>query len=110
MSAELSRTTKSVPWRSILACRTLWLLSAMYFCYGYCLAVYLDWFPSYLKEHRGFNLKEMGMYAALPLFAGTFGDLAGGWLSDIWLKRTGEYPAGSPRFWNSRLSCWPRPE
>ena len=86
---KLPRTTKSVPWRSILACRTLWILSAMYFCYGYCLAVYLDWFPSYLKEHRGFNLKEMGMYAALPLFAGTLGDIAGGWLSDLWLKRTG---------------------
>jgi MFS family permease len=84
-----SRTTRSVPWAAILRCRTLWYLSAMYACYGYCLSVYLDWFPTYLKDGRGFNLKQMGMYAALPLLAGTFGDLAGGWLSDLWLKRTG---------------------
>jgi sugar phosphate permease len=62
----------------------------MYFCYGYCVSVYLDWFPSYLKEHRGFNLTEMGFYAALPLLAGTVGDRAGGWGSDIWLRRTGD--------------------
>ena len=37
--------------------------------------VYLDWFPSYLSRHRGYNLKEMGFYASLPLFAGTAGDL-----------------------------------
>jgi MFS family permease len=88
-TGERSRTTKSVPWRAILRCRTLWLLSAMYFCYGYALAVYLVWFPTYLKDGRGFNLKEMGLYAALPLLAGTVGDLVGGWVSDLWLKRTG---------------------
>ena len=31
----------------------------------------------------------MGFYASLPLFAGTGGDFIGGWLSDLWLKRTG---------------------
>ena len=90
---ERPRTTKVVPWGAIFACRTLWFLSAMYFCYAYCIAVYLDWFPTYLKEHRGFNLKQMGIYAALPLLAGTFGDLAGGWLSDLWLKRTADIVA-----------------
>jgi MFS family permease len=89
-TGERSRTTRSVPWRAILRCRTLWYLSAMYFCYGYALAVYIVWFPTYLKDERGFNLKEMGLYAALPLLAGTIGDLAGGWLTDGWLKRTGD--------------------
>lgn len=88
-TGQRSRTTKSVPWAAILHCRTVWYLSAMYFCYGYCLSVYLDWFPTYLKVSRGFNLKEMGLYASLPLFAGTVGDLLGGWVSDVWLKRTG---------------------
>ena len=88
-----SSTSKSVPWRAILTCRTLWTISAMYFCYGYCIAVYLDWFPTYLRDHRGFNLKQMGWYAALPLLAGTVGDLCGGWASDVWLKRTGDLKA-----------------
>lgn len=82
-------TTKSVPWIKILSSRTMWYLCLMYFCYGYCLAVYLDWFPTYLREHRQFNLREMGFYASLPLIAGTLGDLLGGWASDIWYKKTG---------------------
>jgi sugar phosphate permease len=86
---ERSKTSKSIPWKAILASRTLWLMCGMYFCYGYCLSVYLDWFPSYLANHRGYNLKQMGFYASLPLFAGTVGDLAGGWISDWWFKRSG---------------------
>jgi len=31
----------------------------MYFCYSYCLAVYLDWFPTYLNNYRHFSLKQM---------------------------------------------------
>ena len=27
-----------------------------------------DWFPTYLSENRGFKLKQMGLYASLPLF------------------------------------------
>src|SRR5258706_3834988 len=82
--------TRSVPWGQILASSTLWTLSAMYFCYAYCIAVFLDWFPKYLNEHRGFDLKHMGMYASLPLLAGTAGDLLGGWASDRWARRTGD--------------------
>lgn len=82
--------TRSVPWRQILSSSTLWTLSAMYFCYAYCIAVYLDWFPKYLNEHRGFDLTDMGMYASLPLLAGTAGDLLGGWASDRWARRSGD--------------------
>ena len=84
-----SARTHSVPWRQILRSSTLWTLSVMYFCYAYCISVYLDWFPTYLNEHRGFDLKQMGFYASLPLLAGTAGDLLGGWLSDRWAKRSG---------------------
>ncbi len=84
-----SGTTRSVPWRRILASPTLWILASMYFCYSYCLSVYLDWFPTYLHDHRGFDFKKMGFYASIPLLAGTLGDLVGGWASDLWVTRTG---------------------
>jgi len=84
-----SARTHSVPWGRILASPTLWTLSAMYFCYAYCISVYLDWFPNYLNQHRGFDLRQMGFYASLPLLAGTVGDLLGGWLSDRWAMATG---------------------
>jgi len=80
---------RTVPWRQILRSRSLWTLSLMYFCYGYSIDIYLDWFPKYLNEHRGFNLKQMGMYASFPLLAGAAGDLLGGLASDSWAKRFG---------------------
>ncbi len=89
MGGARSATTQNVPWRTLLASRCLWYVSLMYFCYGYCIAVYLDWFPTYLKDHRGFTLKQMGYYASMPLLAGVFGDLLGGWISDRILKHTG---------------------
>jgi sugar phosphate permease len=78
----------AVPWKKILSNSGLWYLAAMYFCYNYCLSTYLDWFPTYLHQYRGYDLKRMGFYASLPLLAGTVGDLAGGWLSDILLRIT----------------------
>ena len=89
LGGSRSKTAQAVPWKKILSSPTLWTLCLMYFCYSYCLAVYLDWFPKYLNDHRGFNLLQMGFYSSLPLLAGTAGDLMGGWVSDIWAKRTG---------------------
>ncbi len=80
---------RSVPWRVILRNRTVWMLASMYFCYGYSIDIYLDWFPKYLYDARGMNLKQMGFYASLPFLAGAAGNLAGGWLSDLWAARTG---------------------
>jgi MFS family permease len=50
----------AVPWKKILSSGQMWILSMSYFCYGYSLAVYLDWFPKYLNADRGFcpSLRE----------------------------------------------------
>ncbi|MBV9623136.1 MAG: MFS transporter [Acidobacteria bacterium] len=77
----------SVSWRRIFRSYSLWFLSLMYFCYGYSIDIYLDWFPKYLNAHRGFNLTQMGFYASLPLFSGAAGDLLGGTFSDRLAKR-----------------------
>jgi MFS family permease len=79
----------AVPWRQILSHPQMWLLAAMYFCYGYDIGIFLSWFPKYLHDQHGFDLTKMGMYASLPLLAGVAGDVCGGWLSDVVLKRTG---------------------
>jgi sugar phosphate permease len=81
--------SKVVPWRQILSARQMWLLSAMYFCYGYDIGIFLTWFPKYLHAEREFDLKQMGFYASLPLLAGVAGDICGGWFSDMALRRTG---------------------
>jgi sugar phosphate permease len=69
------------------------MLALMYFCYGYIIDIYLDWFPKYLYDARGLNLKQMGFYASLPFIAGAAGNLLGGWLSDRWASHTGNLKA-----------------
>jgi sugar phosphate permease len=61
----------------------------MYFCYAYSIWIYLTWFPTYLEEARGFNLKQIGVLHMIPLIAATIGDTVGGWYSDHLLRRTG---------------------
>lgn len=93
LHAGPSGSPHSVPWRNILRSRTVWLLGAMYFCYGYSIDIYLDWFPKYLYDARGLDLKRMGLYASLPFLAGSAGNLLGGLVSDRWAAHTGDLRA-----------------
>jgi sugar phosphate permease len=71
----------------LLKSKNMWLLCLGYFCYNYTLWIFLTWLPTYLVTARGFTIVKMGIFASMPLFAGTVGDTFGGWLSDrIWLR------------------------
>ena len=77
----------ATPWRKLM--HRMWLVTFVDFCYGWLLWVYLTWLPSYLKESRGFDLKQLALFTALPLLAGVIGDTLGGTLSDKIFKVTG---------------------
>jgi sugar phosphate permease len=81
-------------WAPILKSRSLWALSAMYFCYGWILWMYLSWLPTYLVEDRGFSNAKMGIAASLPLLAATVANALGGWLSDALAVRWGDLRRG----------------
>jgi len=59
----------------------------------YCINVltyfFVTWFPIYLVKERGLNVMEAGFAAAAPALCGFVGGLAGGYVSDRILKRTG---------------------
>jgi sugar phosphate permease len=78
-----------IPWALILSSRQMWVLAAMYFCYGYSINMFLAWYPKYLDGARGYTLAEMGFFASLPLAAGVVGDILGGVISDSIIHRTG---------------------
>lgn len=66
----------------ILRNKFLWYVSlATFFIYivksGFC-----SWAPTYLKEAKGLSTKSMGFNMGVFEFAGAFGGLAAGWLSD----------------------------
>ena len=75
------------PWRDMI--RKMWLVTFIDFCYGWSLWVFLTWLPSYLKDARGFDLKQLALFTSLPLLAGVVGDTLGGCASDFIFRRTG---------------------
>lgn len=87
-SGDCERAKRTpTPWRKLI--RRMWLVTFVDFCYGWLLWVYLTWLPSYLKESRGFDLKHLALFTALPLLAGVVGDTLGGVVSDRIYKTTG---------------------
>lgn len=77
----------NTPWKEMI--NKMWLVTFVDFCYGWSLWVFLTWLPSYLKDARGFDLKQLALFTALPLLAGVVGDTLGGVVSDTVYKRTG---------------------
>jgi ACS family D-galactonate transporter-like MFS transporter len=87
-SAEMKKAaTGKTPWKQMI--KRMWLVTFVDFCYGWSLWVFLTWLPSYLKDARGYDMKQLALFTALPLLAGVVGDTLGGVISDFIYKRTG---------------------
>ncbi len=67
-----------IPWRKLMASRTVWLLWLQYFCMSYGWYFYVTWLPTYLREARHVPLGQSTVLAALPLFFGGIGSVVGG--------------------------------
>ncbi len=78
---------KRVPWRPLL--RRMWPVTLTYFCYGWCLWLYLNWLPLFFKNTYSMDIKKSAIFASGVFFAGVIGDSLGGVLSDTLLARTG---------------------
>lgn len=60
-----------------------------FFAYAWVLYAFLSWFPVYLVEARGVNLKEIAITGALPWVIGFFGYMLGGVITDVIAAYTG---------------------
>ncbi|WP_413736790.1 MFS transporter [Sodalis sp. RH21] len=61
-----------------------------FFCYNYILFFFLSWFPSYLVQAHGLNIKEMSLTTVIPWIVGFIGLALGGMVSDKIFKVTGK--------------------
>ncbi len=64
-------------------------VTAVDFCYGWMLWVFISWIPLYFMKKHGLNLKSSALLAGLTFGAGVIGDIIGGTLSDWILVKTG---------------------
>jgi len=86
---ELSTGRPTTPWAAILRSPNMWYIALGYCCFFFGTNFYLTWYPTYLREHRHLTVQALGVLGSLPLVAGMLGDVVGGSLSDLLLKRTG---------------------
>lgn len=85
LTASTDTSIREVGWsilKEIFTNRFLWYVSlATFFIYivktGFC-----SWAPTYLKEAKGLGIKSVGFNMGIFEFAGAFGGLVAGWLSD----------------------------
>jgi MFS family permease len=57
------------------------------FCYGWLLWVYLTWLPTVFKNSFGLALGKFTLFTSLVLLAGVAGDLVGGHVADVLVRR-----------------------
>lgn len=71
----------NAPWGKLVRSRTVWCLGGQYAALSYCWYFFVTWFPTYLLQARGFDLKQSKLLLGLPLFMGGVGCFAAGWIT-----------------------------
>jgi sugar phosphate permease len=91
--------TERTPWRRLLP--RMLPVTAIDFCYGWLLWVYLTWLPSYFADNFHLKLEKFALFSTFVLLAGVLGDWLGGQLSDAILR--GSRDVRAARRWNLRI-------
>jgi MFS family permease len=76
-----------VPWLPLA--RRMAPVTAVYFCYGWTLWLYLAWIPQFFLHSYNLDLKKSALFSAGVFFAGVLGDTLGGIISDRIFEKTG---------------------
>lgn len=85
------RAKEPIPWFGLF--RRMLPVTAVDFCYGWTLWLFLSWIPSFFYQNYKLDLKDSAFFSAGVFLAGVAGDTMGGVLSDYILRRTGSRTA-----------------
>ena len=75
-------------WLSLFSPNVL-ALCLVSFCVSFCFYFYITFLPKYLKDQFHVDYSQSQFLSGLPLLLGGFACLAGGFLSDFAIRRTG---------------------
>jgi MFS family permease len=86
-----SREHQDIPWWRLA--RRIAPVTAVDFCYGWTLWVFLTWLPTFFFKSFHLDLTHSALFSSGVLLGGVAGDTVGGIVSDRILKRTGSLQA-----------------
>jgi MFS family permease len=75
-------------WASLISSNVL-ALCLVSFCVSFCFYFYITFLPKYLKDQFQVDYAQSQFISGLPLLLGGFACLAGGFLSDYVIRKTG---------------------
>src|ERR1043166_8382793 len=78
---------QKVAWLELLRFRQTWAIMLSRFLADPVWWLYVTWLPLYLYNARGFDLKQIGMFAWMAFLSADAGSLLGGWLSGQLISR-----------------------
>ncbi len=87
LPAHTESRNSAVPWLRLARC--ILPVTAVDFCYGWTLWLFLTWIPSFFLENYHLNLQASAMFSVGVLSAGVVGNTVGGVVSDRLLRKTG---------------------
>ncbi|MEM8524788.1 MAG: MFS transporter [Bacteroidota bacterium] len=84
-----NQTTKEerTPWLSYFKYKEVWGLALARFIADGSFYFFVFWLPSYLAEVKGFDLKQIGMFAWIPFLMADIGSFVGGWTGGKLMER-----------------------
>ncbi|WP_139956099.1 MFS transporter [Flavicella sediminum] len=78
---------EKLDFQRLLKSKNMWLAMGQYFCSNFTFFFALTWLFPHVKSKYGLENVEAGMYAAIPLIFGAFGNWFSGFLSDFIYKK-----------------------
>ncbi len=78
---------RAMPWGPLF--KRMAPVTAVYFCYGWTLWLFLSWIPQYFLHSYNMNLGKSALFASSVFLAGVIGDTLGGLVTDRLYARTG---------------------
>lgn len=85
--AEVAEIATPRPWLSFFKHRQVWALIAARFFTDPIWWFLISWLPNYLKSERGFSLAMIGLLAWIPFLFADVGNLVGGGVSSLLIRR-----------------------
>ncbi len=76
-----------VPWSSLFKFRAIWGMMMGFFCLNFVIYFFVTWFPTYLRDGRGFTDVKTGIYGMVPGLFAMLAGWIGGKTSDFLLRR-----------------------
>lgn len=75
-----------IPWGPLIG--RMWPVTLTYFCYGWCLWLYLSYLPVFFKDTFSLSNSQAALFSTIVYFIGAIGNTTGGMISDRILRKT----------------------